>query len=83
MRIGRRIVNLLRVFNIEHGLVPSMERPSERYGSVPVDGPAAGKNIMANWDEMQKRYYRLMGWDANTGGPLPETLRELGIEWAL
>jgi aldehyde:ferredoxin oxidoreductase len=83
MRIGRRIVNLLRVFNIEHGLVPSMERPSERYGSVPVDGPAAGKNIMANWDEMQKRYYRLMGWDENTGRPLPETLRELGIEWAL
>jgi aldehyde:ferredoxin oxidoreductase len=80
MRIGKRIVNLLRLFNIEHGLVPSMERPSERYGSVPVDGPAAGKDIMASWDEMQQRYYRLMGWDENTGRPLPETLRELGLE---
>ena len=56
------------------------ERPSKRYGSVPVGGPAQGKNIMEKWDIMVKNYYELMGWDSETGKPLPETLEKLGLE---
>jgi len=26
------------------------------------------------------QYYKMMGWDRKTGMPLPETLKELGIE---
>ena len=77
--LGKRIVNLLRVFNLRHGLRPEDERPSKRYGSVPVDGPAKGKDIMAKWPAMVQSYYRLMGWDEKTGKPLPETLRRLGL----
>ena len=40
----------------------------------------AGKGIMPHWDSMLKNYYRLMGWDENTGKPLPETLKSLGLE---
>jgi aldehyde:ferredoxin oxidoreductase len=77
---GRRIVNLLRVFNFRHGLKIEEERPSKRYGSVPVDGPAQGKDIMAKWDWYQTTYYTLMGWDPKTGKPLPETLEKLGLK---
>lgn len=77
---GRRIVNLLRVFNLRHGMDVSDEKPSKRYGSVPVDGPNQGKDIMAKWPEMVRTYYRGMGWDENTGRPLPETLKTLGLE---
>ena len=35
---------------------------------------------MQNWDEMLENYYRLMGWDVKSGKPLPETLRNLGLE---
>jgi aldehyde:ferredoxin oxidoreductase len=56
------------------------ERPSKRYGSIPVDGPAKGKNIMEKWPQMVENYYRLMGWEPKTGKPLPETLRQLGLE---
>ncbi len=77
--LGRRIVNLLRVFNLRHGLRIEDERPSKRYGSVPVDGPAQGKNIMERWSWMVANYYRLMGWDLKTGKPLPETLEKLGL----
>ncbi len=77
--LGRRIVNLLRVFNLRHGLRIEDERPSKRYGSVPVDGPAQGKNIMEKWSWMVANYYRLMGWDPQTGKPLPETLEKLGL----
>jgi len=77
--LGRRIVNLLRVFNLNHGMDVINEQPSARYGSVPVDGPNKGKNIMEKWEFMVKNYYTLMGWDPATGEPLPETLKKLGL----
>jgi aldehyde:ferredoxin oxidoreductase len=78
--VGRRIVNLLRVFNFRHGMKVEDERPSARYGSVPVDGPAKGINIMEKWPWMVENYYKLMGWDPKTGKPLPETLEKLGLK---
>jgi aldehyde:ferredoxin oxidoreductase len=78
--VGRRITNLLRVFNFRHGAKIEDERPSKRYGSIPVDGPAKGRNIMEKWPQMVENYYRLMGWDPKTGKPLPETLEKLGLK---
>ncbi len=78
--VGRRIINLLRVFNIRHGMKIGDEKPSRRYGSIPVDGPTQGKNIMEKWPWMVENYYRLMGWDPQTGKPLPETLEKLGLK---
>ena len=80
MHVGRRIVNLLRAFNIRHGIGPDVEKPSARYGSVPVDGPNKDKNIGLEWDGMIENYYQLMGWDRATGKPLPETLAKYGLE---
>jgi aldehyde:ferredoxin oxidoreductase len=77
--LGRRIVNLLRVFNLSHGMDIKDERPSARYGSIPVDGPNKGVNIMEKWDEMVTNYYTLMGWDPVTGVPLAETLNALDL----
>lgn len=78
--VGRRIVNLLRVFNFKHGMKADNERPSKRYGSVPVDGPAQGKDIMEKWQWMLENYYKLMGWNVKTGKPLPETLEKLDLK---
>ena len=79
IKSGKRVVNTLRIFNIMNGLTPDMEAPSERYGSTPIDGPAKGIGIMKHWDIIKDVYYRLMGWDYNTGKPLPTTLRDLGL----
>lgn len=73
-------MNQLRVFNFRHSLKWEDERPSKRYGSVPVDGPAKGYNPMEKWDWMLENYYKLMGWDPKTGKPLPETLKKLDLE---
>ncbi len=78
--LGRRVVNQLRVFGFRHGLDIKTERPSTRYGSVPVDGPNKGVNIMEKWDWMVKNYYTRMGWDPQTGLPLPETLKQLDLK---
>jgi aldehyde:ferredoxin oxidoreductase len=80
MNAGRRVVNQFRVFNFRHGLTKEMEAPSVRYGSTPVDGPAQGKSVSAQWEALRRNYYEQMGWDPETGKPLPETLKDLGLE---
>ena len=35
---------------------------------------------MEKWDGMVKNYYTLMGWDPQTGVPLPETLEKLDLK---
>jgi aldehyde:ferredoxin oxidoreductase len=77
---GLRAVHQFRAFNFRHGLTKDMEAPSVRYGSTPADGPAAGKAIMPQWDALRRKYYEQMGWEPDTGKPLPETLKKLGLE---
>jgi aldehyde:ferredoxin oxidoreductase len=83
MAVGKRGVNLARVFNLRHGISAELDRPSERYGSALHDGPHAGKSIMPYWDKMVRNYYKLMGWDEETSRPLPDTLKNLGLDFAI
>jgi aldehyde:ferredoxin oxidoreductase len=83
MEVGKRIVNLMRVFNVRHGHTAEMDAPSPRYSSIPVDGPSKGKGIMVYFDDMRRSYYKQMGWDEKTGIPLPETLKKFGLEFAV
>jgi aldehyde:ferredoxin oxidoreductase len=80
LKIGRRISAQLRIWSFLHGMDPALERPSTRYGSIPIDGPAEGANIMEHWDSMLRHYRQLLGQDPELGLPLPETLRELELE---
>jgi aldehyde:ferredoxin oxidoreductase len=82
MAVGKRAVNLARAFNINHGIDPKLDAPSMRYGSAPLDGPAAGRGVMPQWDRMVQNYYKAMGWD-ETGKPLPETLKKLGLDFTI
>ncbi len=75
------MVNLLRIFNIRHVL--HADAPFARYGSAPVDGSHQGKTIKPVWPEMVQNYHRLIGWDIETGQPLPETLKSLGLEYTV
>jgi aldehyde:ferredoxin oxidoreductase len=80
IRFGRRTAALLRAFNLRCGIGPELERPSPRYGSTPVDGPAKGITIAPHWERMLEIWYDLVGYDRTTGKPKPETLRALGLE---
>ena len=83
MLVGKRAVNLARVFNLRQGISAKLDAPSVRYGSTPHDGIAAGRGISDHWDMMLSNYYQLMGWDEKTGKPLPETLSKLGLDFAI
>ncbi|MQF49047.1 hypothetical protein FIM08_04030 [SAR202 cluster bacterium AC-647-N09_OGT_505m] len=80
MAFWKRCAAMFRLFNLRCGITVDQERPSERYWSTPVDGPAAGTSAKENWETMVNAYYQNAGWDRETGKPLPETLRNLGLE---
>ena len=77
---AHRVSNLLRVFNLRHGIGTDVEYPSPRYGSTPMDGPAKGMGIGPHWENMLDNYYKVMGWDRMSGRPFPETLKKMGLE---
>ncbi len=81
VRFGRRTAAILRAFNLRCGIGPETERPSARYGSAPLDGPAKGQAIMDQWEKMLDSWYAGVGYDRKTGRPTPETLRKLGLDW--
>jgi len=81
MRVGQRVVHLLRAFNTVHGIEGrEMDRPSSRYGSEPDSGPGKGRSLNKVWDKMLDAYYAGMGWDP-TGKPLPETLEKYDLKY--
>ena len=83
MRHGRRAAALFRAFDLRCGLGPALERPSARYGSIPVDGPAKGQSVQAHWEHMLDVWYETVGYDRHTGRPRPDTLRALGLEFLI
>jgi aldehyde:ferredoxin oxidoreductase len=81
IRFGRRTAAINRVVSLRCGITPEVERPSARYGSAPVDGPAQGQDIGKQWDRMVDVWYSEVGYDRSTGKPRAETLRGLGLDW--
>jgi aldehyde:ferredoxin oxidoreductase len=78
--VGERTINLYRLFNVREGLTPGLDTVSSRLMEAPVDGPNKGRALAPHLDQIVRGYYREMGWDEDTGKPLPETLARLGIE---
>jgi aldehyde:ferredoxin oxidoreductase len=77
VRIGERIWNVERLFNLRAGLSSKDDTLPKRVLEEPIpEGPAKGK--VARLAEMLPEYYRLRGWDPQ-GVPTPETLRALAL----
>jgi aldehyde:ferredoxin oxidoreductase len=75
MKIGERIWNLERLFNIKAGVMKDTLPPRMLEEPIP-SGPAKGRvNLL---EKMLDEYYRLRGWDKN-GVPTVTKLSELGI----
>ena len=80
-RIGERIYNLQRCYNVWHGIGRADDRLPRRFTDEPSpSGNARGQVI--DLEPMLDKYYRLRGWDPATGWPTAGKLRELGLDEA-
>ncbi len=80
-RVGERIVNLERLLIAREGITRRDDTLPKRFLQEPMgveSGPSAGSVL--ELEPMLDEYYRVRGWDVETGLPTPEKLRELGLE---
>jgi aldehyde:ferredoxin oxidoreductase len=77
LKVGERIWNLQKLYNIRRGLGRSDDTLPARLLNEPLkEGAPAGQ--VWKRDEMLDEYYTLRGWDKE-GTPGPEKRRELGL----
>ena len=77
MKVGDRIWNMERIFNLHAGLSGKDDTLPERILKDKVEkGPSKGN--VNRLDEMLPEYYSLRGWDAS-GVPTKDKLKELGL----
>lgn len=81
LNIGERIVNLERMYNVRLGLGKKDDRLPKRY-EVPI-GEGASKGQTFDITQMIDNYYSVRSWDIETGHPLPDKLRDLGLDFAV
>ncbi len=82
LKIGRRVVNLMRMFNIREGMTREHDSFSPRLGMPPVDGPAMGKSIAPTFERVLQSYYKTSGWDRE-GRPTRGLLKELDLGFTI
>ncbi len=77
LKIGERIWNLERNFNLEAGIEPSQDTLPKRLLETPVkEGP--NKGHVVHLDALLPKYYEVRGW-TKKGIPAEDKLKELNI----
>lgn len=83
LKVGERAMTLARTFNMREGLSIEDDRLPERsYGPTIGGALAQGGIDREELREAIHTFYAMMGWDRETGVPIPEKLQELGVGWA-
>jgi len=81
-KVGDRIINLDRAFNVRDGFDRRQDTLPKRFQTEPLHTiTAEGEGQMVrSLDKFLDEYYNLRGWTQN-GIPAPEKLRELGLDY--
>jgi aldehyde:ferredoxin oxidoreductase len=82
VKIGERVHNLQRLFNVREGFRREDDQLPDRVLSVPEFGAYKDENscVIQDYQLLLNEYYEASGWDLETGIPGKEKLRELGLE---
>jgi len=80
---GQRRLNLLRAFNAREGITRERDTLPKRLYDDPIeDGPSRGRTLDRDTiTEALNTYYRLAGWDPETGNPPRTLLEDLDLAW--
>jgi len=82
LKIGERVYNLQRMFNVREGVSRKDDEIPERIKQIPEFGKYSNipKCTINDYELMLKEYYEARGWDEN-GVPKADKLAELGLDW--
>jgi len=80
--VAERVYNLERLFNLKAGFSRSDDALPQRLQDEYMPNGAAQGHKVDNLQGMLDDYYKARGWDEN-GVPRPDTLINLGLDWAV
>lgn len=85
VRVGERRLNLFRAFNAREGFSSADDvLPPKMFQALEDFGPTGGRKVeLDELNQAKEAYYKIQGWDTNTGNPTVDKLKELDIEWAV
>jgi aldehyde:ferredoxin oxidoreductase len=77
IEMAHRGITLARLFNMREGMTRADDRLPKRFYEDLPKHPGLTDELL---DQIVTDYYIEQGWDPETGRPLPETVKALGIE---
>jgi len=82
-RVGERINNLARAFNVREGFKRADDTLPERLMTEPLQSGASKGQMISKEDlnRMLNEYYTVRGWDLGTGVPTKKKLKELNLDY--
>lgn len=80
MHIGWRIQTLRQMFNVRQGVDPRQLKLSPRALGFPPMKVGANRGRSVPLDALRPLYWAEIGWNRETGVPLPETIQALELE---
>jgi len=81
-KVGERALNMARAFNMREGLTEKDDWLPPRMFQTQNGGPIPDTAVdPRKLRKAKKTYYRMMGWDEDTGVPTVGKLEELDIPW--
>ncbi len=83
LEVGERRLNMMRAFNAREGIGREADTlPQKFFKRALKGGRSDGFHIdYDEWHEARDAYYRLSGWNVETGIPTREKLEELELGW--
>jgi aldehyde:ferredoxin oxidoreductase len=82
MTVGERRLNLLRAFNAREGFTREDDKLPGKFWKALEGGESDGIALdPAQIERAKDVYYRMSGWDVETGTPTADKLDALGLGW--
>ncbi|MDH4068409.1 MAG: aldehyde ferredoxin oxidoreductase family protein [Dehalococcoidia bacterium] len=82
-KVGERVYNLARSFNVRDGLTRADDTLPKRLLEEPLPEGAAEGHTVKKLDQSLDAYYEFRGWGKKTGKPTPEKLKELNLDYVI
>ncbi len=84
MLAGERRINMMRFFNAREGFDRKDDVLPERLFEPLPNGPSEGTALdKEEFEAARDLYYRIAGWDPESGNPTEATLKRLSLGWLL
>ncbi|MCD6244565.1 MAG: aldehyde ferredoxin oxidoreductase family protein [Candidatus Korarchaeota archaeon] len=81
LKAGERVINLERIFNEQRGVTRKEDTLPKRLFEPLPEGPYKGQRLTEKeLEDMLTEYYKLRGWDTDTGRVSKEKIKELGLD---